>query len=131
MTIPNVPLIGLVSKFVSLNQQSFLKVRSSQNKPIIVTYEVLRIYFQLLNTIANTGSPNGDISSPAYNPDFIDSVFITGGVNDLLFGGFKHGALRYFIEKLWGVIQDKVPPQIKEENGFALFNGKNDTAYFE
>jgi len=24
-----------------------------------------------------------------------------------------------------------MPPQIREENGFAVFNGKNDTAYNE
>jgi hypothetical protein len=84
-----------------------------------------------LNKVSSTGSPTGNSSHPSFNPDYKDSAFITAGVNDLLFGGYKLGGLKYFIDKLWGPISDHVPPQIKEENGFAFFNGKNDTAYFE
>jgi hypothetical protein len=39
--------------------------------------------------------------------------------------------LRWIIDQKWAGFGSSMPLQIQKENGFAVFNGKNDTAYNE
>ena len=66
-----------------------------------------------------------------YNEDHKDTLFIQTTVGEFLFGGYRHGVLRWAIDYQYAVLKDKFPQQITKENGFAVFNGKNDTAFNE
>ena len=66
-----------------------------------------------------------------YNEDHKDTLFIQTTVGEFLFGGYRHGVLRWAIDYQFPVLGGRFPQQITKENGFAVFNGKNDTAYNE
>ncbi len=63
--------------------------------------------------------------------DYKDSLFLSTTVNEFIFSGYKHGVLRWIIDQKWAGFGSSMPLQIQKENGFAVFNGKNDTAYNE
>ena len=86
-------------------------------------------YFQNINRVINNGCIKENCTNATgYNEDYKDSLFIQTNVNDFIFKGYKHGLIRYVIEQKWDLFGKNMPPQIREENGFAVFNGKNDTA---
>ena len=60
-----------------------------------------------------------------------EKLFINTTVEDFIFKGYKHGVLLWIIENYWSLFEKSMPTQITKENGFAVFNQKNDTAYNE
>lgn len=56
----------------------------------------------------------------------IDTLFVTKGVDDLLFGGIKDGIVKFLMES--SATNSLLPPQINEETGFAIMNPRNATS---
>jgi hypothetical protein len=88
--------------------------------------------FQIVNLVVKNGCGRLDCTTASdYNEDHKDSLFITTPVDDFVFGGYKHGLIRWVVDYKWPSFGDHMPPQINKETGFAVFNGKNNTAYNE
>ena len=76
-----------------------------------------------------------------HNDAWKDTLFIDVKVEDLIFGGTIPGVVRWVYDKKMKTIGSALPSQIGSEqfpngsfhgtNGFALFNGKNSTAFNE
>jgi hypothetical protein len=90
------------------------------------TVDDLLFSCQSFSNVANTGCSNADCID--FNEDYKDKLFIETTVDEFVFKGWKHGVLRWLIDNKWSAFGKYMPPQIKQENGFAVFNGKNDTA---
>ena len=81
---------------------------------------------QTLSKVAKDGCSNAACSD--FNEDYKDKLFIETSVDEFVFKGYKHGVIRWLIDYKWAGFASSMPPQIRQENGFAIFNGKNDTA---
>lgn len=82
--------------------------------------------FQRFNATSITGCST--VACIDFNEDYKDKLFVNTTVDDFIFGGYKHGVIRWLIENKWAVFEEYMPTQITKENGFAVFNQKNDTA---
>ena len=58
--------------------------------------------------------------------EYHDELFAEIVVSDFLFKGIKTGAAGFAIT--YALLADRLPPVFSEENGFALFNGKQNTS---
>eukprot|EP00090_Calanus_glacialis_P004002 TRINITY_DN12983_c0_g1_i3.p1 TRINITY_DN12983_c0_g1~~TRINITY_DN12983_c0_g1_i3.p1 ORF type:complete len:556 (+),score=132.50 TRINITY_DN12983_c0_g1_i3:35-1702(+) len=58
--------------------------------------------------------------------DGIDELFALTNVGDFLFRGISDGAAGWMMTYV--LTKDRLPPVFRPENGFALFNGKQDTS---
>ena len=58
--------------------------------------------------------------------EYHDELFAETVVSDFLFNGIKTGAAGFAIS--YALLADRLPPVFSEENGFALFNGKQNTS---
>jgi len=56
----------------------------------------------------------------------VDELFPLTKVGDFLFNGIKDGAAGWMMT--YSATKDRLPPVFRPENGFALFNGKQDTS---
>jgi len=68
----------------------------------------------------------GQINKWLEGPDAIDELFALTTVNNFLFYGIKTGAAGAMMT--YGLTHDRLPPIFTQENGFALFNRKQDTS---
>jgi len=56
----------------------------------------------------------------------VDTLFVTKGVDDLLFGGILDGIVKFLMTS--PSTNSMLPPQIDEETGFAIMNPRNGTS---
>ena len=56
----------------------------------------------------------------------VDELFPETTVGDFLFRGINTGAAEWMIN--YALTKDRLPPTFRPENGFALFNGKQDNS---
>ena len=87
-----------------------------------------------MNNVAKHGCSFPDDSircEEDFNEDYKDSLFINTTVNEFIFSGYKHGVLRWLIDYKWDGFASSMPTQITKDEGFAVFNQKNDTAVNE
>merc|ERR1711892_1231790 len=91
--ILNMPLAGLIAKFVDLGGMSGVGGINA------------------VETMLKAGT---------------DEIFPLTTVGDFLFRGINTGAAGWMMTD--GMTKDRLPPVFREENGFALFNGKQDTS---
>ena len=89
------------------------------------------IILQKFNRTSIDGCSNNLCSD--FNEDYKDTLFINVTVDDFIFGGYRHGVLRWIADDdaTWYIFESRLPEQITREAGFALFNQKNDTALNE
>ena len=66
------------------------------------------------------------ISAWLEGPDAIDELFALTTVQNFLFDGINTGAAGAMMED--GLFKDRLPPIFTQENGFALFNRKQNTS---
>jgi hypothetical protein len=89
----------------------------------------LLLFFKVISKVAETGCYIYPNRTEVCNDEHKDTLFITTNVGEFIFGGYKHGVIQWLIDgPLWKILGPNMPPQITEEIGFAVFNGKNDTA---
>ena len=87
------------------------------------------LFLQKFNKTTIEGCSNQACSD--FKEGYKDTLFINTTVEDFIFKGYKHGLLLWIIEIAWPIFESSMPHQITKENGFALFNQKNDTAFNE
>jgi hypothetical protein len=156
VTMINAPLIGLVAVFNSIGRfHSILPVSQIHfiyfDLTIVILHSIVvakgKDSLHLLQTLStqitifflqtfqqmNNVSKFGCVDSQCLttNEDYKDTLFLNTTVNEFIFSGYKHGVLRWIIDEKWAGFGSSMPPQILQGNGFAVFNGKNDTAYNE
>ncbi len=100
--------------------------------PYNSNFQLIFKQFQIVNYVVKNGCGKEDCTNALdYNEDHKDSLFIKTPVDDFVFGGYKHGLIRWVVDYKWKLFGPQMPPQINNETGFAVFNGKNNTAYNE
>merc|ERR1711892_184113 len=97
---------------------------SEEDEMRILNLPLIGVVQECLNQGALIGSVLCGFVEAALNGEFKDELFFKHSVGDLLFQGVSTGIVEFLMTN--ALTQNRLPPQI-QENGFALFNGKNAT----
>jgi len=97
---------------------------SEDDEMRILNLPLIGVVQECLNQGAIIGGVLCGFVESALQGEFQDELFFTHSVGDLLFQGVSTGIVEFLMTN--ALTQNRLPPQI-QENGFALFNGKNAT----
>ena len=122
VTVINAPLIGFVYQFATAG--GAIELYASRFNSAMKNEK-----FVLASRCENYHTnDDGDYD----NPQWVDSLFMDVSVDGLIFNGVKPGALQLAFDCFNVTMGTLYPPKlIQYDTGFAAFNKRNDSAYYE
>merc|ERR1719167_1617523 len=111
-------------KRYSFNSEKSCDGCTENDQVRILNLPLIGVVQECLNQGSLIGGVLCGLVEGAINGEFQDELFFQHSVKDLLFDGVSTGIVEFLMTN--ALTQNRLPPQI-QENGFALFNGKNDT----
>ena len=103
-----------------------LKANWFDFSPSLIFLYVKIDFLQKFNQTTIDGCSNPRCSD--FQEEYKEQLFINITVEDFIFKGYRSGTLLWIIDHAWTLFEKYMPTQITKENGFAVFNQKNDTA---